>query len=170
MNKRNLFDPGEFSYNQEDDIIFVVLGDIIGKNGKDGWNKYIFGLFVLAEILHPENVYLLRGCIEEKISTSKEIENQNVADLIKCCNKMPYGIFGSHTKRSEGNILFTHQGIVDNLASMEELDSKTKKCLINAKHTLDYLKTEYIQDHEHISLWVSSHEYRNVIKNYYFTM
>ena len=83
---------------------------------------------------------------------------------------MPYGIFGSHTKRSQGNILFTHQGIVDNLASMEELDSKTKKCLIKAKHALDYLKTEYIQDHEHISLWVSSHEYLNVIKNYYFTM
>ena len=168
LKKKNLFDP-QFYKDLESDITFVVLGDIVGKFGQSGWNKYIFALFVLAEIAHPLSVYLLRGCEEEQFFRTKYLDLKTDIDLAmkRCCAKMPYAIFDQGSRGESHPILFTHGGIVGGLLKSENLDYGQLKILIGKQDENELiigstLIDRDILENEQIRLLVTAHELKNV--------
>ena len=187
LNIPNLFDPSKTTLNEirnldfeklwnryrkeKHNITFVVLGDIVGDLGKNGWNKYIFSLFVLAEILHPENVYLLKGCQEEKIleSLGYDVTSGLREELKLCCNKMPYALFNEANFGNRKSILFSHKGLIKGLLSIQNLTVKQRDILVNGETKGETVQLTSSHESEiikmdRIRLWISSgHNRQHVI-------
>ena len=168
MKKKNLFDP-KFCKDVYSGITFVILGDIVGKFGRSDWNKYIFALFVLAELAHPLSVYLLRGCEEEQFFKTKYENLKNDIDLAmkRSCAKMPYAIFDRGSRRNIHPILFIHGGIVDGLLKSENLNDEELKILIGRQDENESIIESTLIDkdilkNEKIRLLVTAHELKNV--------
>ena len=116
----------------------IVLGDIINPDRKESqWNRCIFALFALAEIIFNTKVYLIigRNEIKEMETSKKNHLDQLLQDAY---SKMCYCVrIESHNSYS---IVCSHRGIVDNLKEKygtegkNSLNENDKKIMIFGKN------------------------------------
>ena len=123
----------------------------------------------MAEIAHPLNVYLIRGCEEEKLCNTeyRYLATEHERAMKRSCAIMPYAIFSPGPQFKSHPILFSHKGIVEGLFKIDVLEVNQKRALINGQQ-MDKSSNETSISHsdiltnEKIRLWITAHGEKEV--------